>query len=123
MLLSIVDFGSSSLNETKGKYHYDANVSPRLQWLSNEGYCGEVSLIMTGLKYGQYISQYDMREISAVCPDVAKCKVQEQRFYLVGENDQRASKLVKLDAIEWDFTDLSIGHTMSHLAWIKVSLF
>jgi hypothetical protein len=33
----------------------------RNQWLGNDGYCGEMSLISAGLYYGQYLSQYDVR--------------------------------------------------------------
>jgi len=34
-------------------YAYDAGVAPRLQWLQNDGYCGEVSVVMAGLRFGQ----------------------------------------------------------------------
>ena len=34
------------------------DMPPRLQWNTNYGYCGEVSLISAGLFFGQYCSQY-----------------------------------------------------------------
>ena len=40
------------------------DISPRLQWNENNGYCGEVSLISAGLYYGQYLSQYDARSLA-----------------------------------------------------------
>ncbi len=38
-----------------------APVSPFYQWESNDGYCGEVSLIQAGLASGQWMSQYEAR--------------------------------------------------------------
>jgi hypothetical protein len=36
-------------------------VTPFYQWESNNGYCGEVSLMQAGLAGGQWMSQYDAR--------------------------------------------------------------
>jgi hypothetical protein len=36
-------------------------VTPFYQWESNNGYCGEVSLMQAGLVRGQWMSQYDAR--------------------------------------------------------------
>ncbi len=38
-----------------------APVTPFYQWESNNGYCGEVSLMQAGLVNGQWMSQYDAR--------------------------------------------------------------
>jgi hypothetical protein len=38
-------------------------VSPYYQWESNDGYCGEVSLINSGMVNGQWMSQYSARLI------------------------------------------------------------
>jgi hypothetical protein len=46
------NFNSSTVESGAKKYTWDAGVSPRLQWITNEGYCGEVSTISAGLKYG-----------------------------------------------------------------------
>jgi hypothetical protein len=40
-----------------------APATPFYQWESNNGYCGEVSLIQAGLASGQWMSQYDARLI------------------------------------------------------------
>jgi hypothetical protein len=37
------------------------NVGPFYQWESNNGYCGEASLMQAGLANGQWISQYNTR--------------------------------------------------------------
>ena len=43
-------------------YIYPRNsVTPFYQWESNNGYCGETSLLMAGLNYGQWMSQYSAR--------------------------------------------------------------
>lgn len=39
----------------------NATVAPFYQWESNDGYCGEVSLMSAGLASGQWISQYNTR--------------------------------------------------------------
>ena len=36
-------------------------VVPFYQWQSNNGYCGEVSLIQAGLNHGQWMSQFNAR--------------------------------------------------------------
>ncbi len=41
----------------------NATVAPFYQWESNNGYCGEVSLMSAGLAAGQWISQYNTRII------------------------------------------------------------
>jgi hypothetical protein len=38
-------------------------VTPYYQWESNDGYCGEVSLISSGMVNGQWMSQYNARLI------------------------------------------------------------
>ncbi|MBS0419934.1 MAG: hypothetical protein JSR66_19640 [Proteobacteria bacterium] len=38
-------------------------VSPFYQWESNNGYCGEASLISAGLNNGQWLSQYNLRQV------------------------------------------------------------
>lgn len=102
----------NSTSSSGKKYVFDANIPARLQWLHNDGYCGEVSLNMAGLKYGQYFSQYDLRDIAAV----KRTDIQTTHFYLVGENDQRASDLVKLSHEEYDNTNID---AKGYLAWAK----
>lgn len=76
---------------------FDSGLRPRLQWLHNDGYCAEVSAAMAGLKFGQYFSQYDVREIAAVSQN----NVQTSQSFLVGFNDQQASAKLRLGYIEF----------------------
>ena len=41
----------------------NATVAPFYQWESNNGYCGEVSLMSAGLANGQWMSQYNARMV------------------------------------------------------------
>jgi len=61
---------------------------------------------------GSYYSQYDLRAISALVPT----EVQQKRFYLVGENDQHASSLLKLSYIEYPRES---PRPKDYLAWVK----
>ena len=91
-------------------YVYQADLSPRFQWTNNAGYCGEVSTIMAGLKYGQYLSQYDVRALAAKSTK----NVQTNTQYLVGVNDQHCATNVRLNSIEY-----SGKTTNEYLAWAK----
>lgn len=88
-------------------------VSPRLQWLGNDGYCGEVSLIQAGLKFGQYLSQYDARAIATG---------NQSAYYLVGVNDGITASRVRLAHDEYPNTcEVDKQRTCSerYLAWVK----
>lgn len=87
------------------------DIPPRLQWMHNSGYCGEVSLINAGLYYGQYISQYDVRAISTKGSTQTRCQL------LVGLNDTKAAERMHLQYEEWD--NDSEQETTQFLAWIK----
>jgi hypothetical protein len=89
-------------------YSWNCETPARLQWLHNDGYCGEVSLIMAGLKYGQYLSQYDARDVATGS---------QQKYYLVGSNDQETSTKLGLGSIEFDSRS-NIG-AENYLAWVK----
>uniref|UniRef100_A0A7S1G6T1 Uncharacterized protein n=1 Tax=Bicosoecida sp. CB-2014 TaxID=1486930 RepID=A0A7S1G6T1_9STRA len=77
------------------KYSWSASTPPRLQWLGNDGYCGEVSAIMAGLKFGQYLSQYDLRDVATGS---------QLRYYLVGENDGVTARRLRLQHSEYPNT-------------------
>lgn len=49
--------------------HYivpNGNLAPFYQWESNNGYCGEVSLMQAGLANGQWLSQYNTRLVCGI---------------------------------------------------------
>ncbi len=57
--------GSGSIPATLAyRFEPRSRVLPFYQWLNNNGYCGEVSLIEAGLANGQWISQYNARSIA-----------------------------------------------------------
>ncbi|MFM6171542.1 MAG: hypothetical protein ACKPB4_05300, partial [Sphaerospermopsis kisseleviana] len=66
----------------------------RKQWNANGGYCGEASLISAGMHFGQYCSQFTARE--AASPRAKQSDPKSQ--LLVGVNDRRAAKAMKLEA-------------------------
>lgn len=87
-------------------------IPPRLQWKSNYGYCGEVSLISAGLYYGQYISQYDIRAIAS--PHIPQSQFESQ--LLLGVNDEYAAAQVHLKGEAWN----GRGKTSNQfLSWVK----
>jgi hypothetical protein len=95
------------------RYAAANDIPPRLQWMANHGYCGEVALISAGLYYGQYTSQYDARALASDGLPQNEGKSQ----LLLGGNDRRAARLMHLDALEWDTnTERS---TDEFLAWVK----
>jgi hypothetical protein len=67
---------------------------------------------MAGLKYGQYLSQYDVRAIAGK----NKNNVQTTTQYLVGVNDQYAAEELRLNAIEYSSKDTS---PENYLSWVK----
>ncbi len=90
-------------------YMVTNDIPPRYQWNSNDGYCGEVSLISAGLYYGQYVSQFDAR--ATVCDTQDQCQI------LVGNNDSNAAKQLHLNFIEWNAAEEK--NTPDFLAWVK----
>jgi hypothetical protein len=88
------------------------DVPPRLQWMANFGYCGEVSLISAGLYYGQYASQYQVRAIAS--PGTPQYTSASQ--LLLGVNDAAAAAKMHLSAIEWNTK--AERTTGEFLAWV-----
>ena len=88
------------------------NIPPRVQWMENYGYCGEMSFISAGLHFGQYLSQYDARAIAT--PGVDQTTAQSQ--LLLGVNDGPAATAIHMQAEEWDSSQ---GDTTKFLAWVK----
>ena len=101
----------------------NTHLLPRLQWNHNGGYCGETSVIIAGLNYGQYLSQFDMRAIaspgmpqnSQTYPGV---KNSPDAYYnaqlLLGVNDDSAATSVHLQNERKKSDD-----TAKFLTWVK----
>lgn len=91
----------------------DGTLPPRKQWSANYGYCGETSLISAGMSFGQYCSQFTARK--AASPHAKQSDPKSQ--LLVGVNDSRAAKAMKLEAQTFDSAGQS--STSKFISWIK----
>ena len=98
---------------TAARYSYDLGISPRLQWNSNYGYCGETSFISAGMHFGQYTSQWTAR--SAASPGVPQ--TEEESQLLIGVNDINAAEAMRLQAVAFDSE--SQQSTRQYLTWVK----
>jgi hypothetical protein len=98
-------------------------LPPRLQWEGNGGYCGETSMIVAGLYYGQYLSQYDVRAIAS--PGIAQNHQDADGFFtaqlLLGKNDVATAERLHLqydqcispsssDFLGWVRAHVAMGH-------------
>lgn len=94
-------------------------IPPRFQWNHNGGYCGETSFIASGLYYGQYLSQYDVRSIAS------GGKKQNEKGadgvygdqLLLGVNDTSTARQLRLAYDEWPRKDLM--DTSAFMQWVK----
>jgi hypothetical protein len=73
---------------------------------------------MAGLKYGQYFSQYDIRDIAVVDP---VDKQSGGHWYSIGQNDQATTTKVGLTGIEYadDRVDKRYSDARDYVAWMK----
>jgi hypothetical protein len=112
--------------------------TPRLQWTANNGYCGELSLITAGMRFGQYYSQFDVRAAVAATqkgpngcvgtqcqPDPTATAPQQQQL-LVGVNDMSTATALNLAARWYSGTgDSRPGgnrHVEDFLTWVKAQV-
>ena len=92
---------------------WSIDLPPRKQWNANGGYCGEASLIAAGLHFGQYCSQFTARR--AASPHGRQSDPKSQ--LLVGVNDTRAAKAMKLEARP--FNPAGQSSTAEFVSWIR----
>ena len=107
------------------------NIPLRFQWNTNYGYCGEVCFISAGLMLGQYLSQYDVRQISHFTyPNACKvenvnnisnttCKIQgskKKSQLLLGVNDNKVADKLNFTYERWNGRE---EYTLMFLDWIK----
>ena len=81
------------------------NIPPRIQWPNNDGYCGENSIQMCGLYYGNYISE-------GLCRTVAGGEL------LIYVNDTVALEAFSFTYKEWN-PNVSSPQYTSYLNWVK----
>jgi hypothetical protein len=89
-------------------FAHQNDLPPRLQWVENGGYCGEVSFITAGLFYGQYASQYDVRGLVG----------DQLTELLIGYNDEEAARKMHLNYIPWS----GDGSAEQFLSWVKTQV-
>src|ERR1700722_15962966 len=80
-------------------------IAPRLQWPNNNGYCGENSIQMCGLYYGNYISE-------GLCRRVAGSEL------LIYVNDTTALNTLSFTYNEWD-PNATTPQYKNYLDWVK----
>jgi len=85
------------------------NIPGRIQWERNGGYCGETSIQMIGLYYGNYISQDITRKLAG-------------GEFLVGKNDEIAINALSFTYEKWDYNQ-PIPQYQNYLIWLKRQLF
>ncbi|MGP8217072.1 MAG: T9SS type A sorting domain-containing protein [Bacteroidia bacterium] len=85
------------------------NIPPRIQWPNNDGYCGENSIQMCGLYYGNYISEVVVRDVAG-------------GELLVYVNDTAALDSLNFNYVEWD-PNPNPPQYMTYLDWVKQYLY
>lgn len=117
---------SGTLTGARGKLRGSLwPFDPRQQWLPNMGYCGETAFLCAGLKFGQYLSQFDIRAIAANGPQPTldfhpgpphksgSCSLQQCQLLLY-VNDSFTAGNLRLNYTAWADTDYE-----AFMVWIK----
>ncbi|MEI6764953.1 MAG: T9SS type A sorting domain-containing protein [Bacteroidota bacterium] len=85
-------------------------IAARLQWDNANGYCGEESIQMCGLYFGNYISQDVVRTVAG-------------GELLIGVNDVAALNAFSFNCEEWDFDNQVTPQYQNYLVWVKEHLY
>jgi len=99
---------------------FSVNVPYRYQWENNGGYCGECCTIASGMMYGQWMSQFDAREMawSETHPKDRPPGGDQQCQLLLGVNDKATATKMHLNSITYP-GDTSGTTTQDFLVWVK----
>lgn len=106
--------GAAAPGQTITANSVTLDLPPRKQWEANFGYCGELSFIIAGLHFGQYLSQYDARALAA--PGTRQSSSASQ--LLLDANEDVAASAMKLDYEIWPKT----GDSDAFVLWTKKHL-
>jgi hypothetical protein len=98
-----------SLNSSSQIYRL-IDIPPRSQWNNADGYCGEMSIQMIGLYYGNYISEDIVRTVAG-------------GELLVGVNDEAAVDSFRFNHDEWDYNNEPNPQYKNYLVWLKQHLY
>lgn len=100
------------------RYSESAPLTPRLQWDANWGYCGETSMVMAGMRVGQYTSQWTAR---AMASSISNQTSQASQLLLgptpPDGNAVTAAARMRLNLQSYD--DATQTSTSHYLAWVK----
>ena len=86
------------------------DIPERSQWNNADGYCGEMSIQMIGLYYGNYISEDIVRTVAG-------------GELLVGVNDEAAVDSFRFTHDEWDYNNQPNPQYKNYLVWLKQHLY
>ncbi len=86
------------------------DIPGRSQWNNANGYCGEMSIQMIGLYYGNYISEDIVRTVAG-------------GELLIGVNDEAAVDSFKFTHDEWDYNNQPNPQYKNYLVWLKQHLY
>ena len=86
------------------------DIPGRSQWNNADGYCGEMSIQMIGLYYGNYISEDIVRTVAG-------------GELLVGVNDEAAVDSFRFTHDEWDYNNQPNPQYKNYLVWLKQHLY
>lgn len=86
------------------------NIPARLQWDNDGGYCGETSIQMIGLYYGNYISQNSCRMIAG------------GEVLIGNDNGEVALDKMAFNYEAWDYTKAAPQY-QNYLVWLKKQLY
>jgi hypothetical protein len=92
------------------EYIAENDIPPRLQWNANGGYCGEVSMISAGLFYGQYLSQFDVRQLASP----GKGQGDDAQLLLGEDSAINAAKALRLEHVAFASQD-----SVAFLEWVE----
>lgn len=105
-------------NKLTTTYNRDSEITARLQWNANYGYCGETSFITALMLNGGYTSQWTARTFALG----GGHQWDEGSQIMIGENqngvtDQQVATSMLLTTVDYDNT--SESNTNEFLSWIK----
>lgn len=100
------------------------SIPGRIQWNENNGYCGEVSIISAGLHYGQYVSQYEARNLANLSYDFKHNQFHEILLGYKGDTSVSNNVIEALENMhltyeEYNNTNPYEETSKSFLSWVK----
>jgi len=109
--ISLLLFFTILFNQnSSGQINRRINIPGRLQWDNSNGYCGETSIQMIGLYYGNYISQNISRSIAG-----------GSQVLIGNNNGEKTIDKLAFTFEVWDFNKTTPQY-QEYLVWLKKQL-